>query len=147
MAGGGQTASTATAQKPAKPPAKYVNFGARDSRAIEAAFQKLCREDEAEENAKYMRASALDLFVSAPEGADLAAAAAGKKVRKGKGIDSRAEKAAKVPVNEDFLFDVDIKKRELMPVYWEGPVYDVRRGTWFYQGTDLGAQGGHRKAD
>lgn len=40
----------------------------------------------------------------------------------------------KVPVNEDFLFDVDIEERELAPAYWPGPVYEVRRGTWFYQG-------------
>ena len=39
---------------------------------------------------------------------------------------------AKVPVNEDFLFDVDVEKRELAPTYWLGPVYDVRRGSWFY---------------
>lgn len=64
---------------------------------------------------------------------------------------------ARVPVNEDFLFDVDINERELMPVYWVGPTYEskthsrstrththgrdrltnlngiARRGTWFYQ--------------
>lgn len=39
----------------------------------------------------------------------------------------------KVPVNEDFLFDVDIQARELAPTYWLGPIYDVRRGSWFYQ--------------
>lgn len=39
----------------------------------------------------------------------------------------------KVPVNEDFLFDVDVEKRELAPVYWLGPIYGVRRGSWFYQ--------------
>ena len=39
----------------------------------------------------------------------------------------------KVPVNEDFLFDVDIEARELAPTYWLGPIYDVRRGSWFYQ--------------
>jgi hypothetical protein len=39
-----------------------------------------------------------------------------------------------VPVNEDYLFDVDVEGRELGPVYWPGPVYDVKRGTWFYQG-------------
>lgn len=39
----------------------------------------------------------------------------------------------KVPVNEDFLFDVDIEARELAPTYWLGPIYDVRRGTWFFQ--------------
>ena len=39
----------------------------------------------------------------------------------------------RVPVNEDFLFDVDIEARELAPAYWLGPIYDVRRGSWFYQ--------------
>lgn len=35
-------------------------------------------------------------------------------------------KKARVPVNEDFLFDVDIFKRELAPVYWAGPVYESK---------------------
>ena len=39
----------------------------------------------------------------------------------------------KVPVNEDYLFDVDVDKRELAPTYWLGPIYEVRRGSWFYQ--------------
>lgn len=39
----------------------------------------------------------------------------------------------KVPVNEDYLFDVDIEHRELAPTYWLGPIYDVRRGSWFHQ--------------
>ncbi|KAI8368474.1 hypothetical protein BD560DRAFT_331040, partial [Blakeslea trispora] len=38
-----------------------------------------------------------------------------------------------VAVNEDYLFDVNISKREISPVYWEGPVYPVRRATWFMQ--------------
>lgn len=41
--------------------------------------------------------------------------------------------STKIPVNEDYLYDVHIEKRELEPAYWIGPVYDVRRGTWFYQ--------------
>lgn len=39
----------------------------------------------------------------------------------------------KVPVNEDYLFDVDVEHRELAPAYWLGPIYNVRRGSWFYQ--------------
>ncbi|KAJ5286917.1 hypothetical protein N7478_002603 [Penicillium angulare] len=39
----------------------------------------------------------------------------------------------KVPVNEDYLFDVDVELRELIPAYWIGPIYEVRRGTWFFQ--------------
>ena len=38
----------------------------------------------------------------------------------------------KVPVNEDYLFDVNIEQRELEPAYWLGPVYEVRRGSWFF---------------
>jgi len=40
--------------------------------------------------------------------------------------------STRVPVNEDYLFDVHIEKRELEPAYWLGPVYEVRRGSWFY---------------
>ncbi|KAK9487695.1 DDHD domain-containing protein [Lipomyces starkeyi] len=43
--------------------------------------------------------------------------------------DSKLETVA---VNEDRLFQVDIRQRELSPLYWNGPTYDVRRGTWFY---------------
>jgi hypothetical protein len=43
------------------------------------------------------------------------------------------DESVKVPVNEDYLFDVNISKRELGPAYWIGPVYEVRRGTWFFQ--------------
>ena len=38
-----------------------------------------------------------------------------------------------VPVNEDYLFEVDVENRELRPVYWLGPIYEVRRGLWFTQ--------------
>ena len=38
-----------------------------------------------------------------------------------------------VHVNEDYLFEVNIKDREIKPLYWTGPVYEVRRGTWFIQ--------------
>jgi hypothetical protein len=36
-----------------------------------------------------------------------------------------------VDVHEDKLFQVDFDKFELSPIYWEGSVYEVRRGTWF----------------
>lgn len=48
-------------------------------------------------------------------------------------IDEERNDSFRVPVNEDFLFDVDVDKRELAPAYWLGPIYDVRRGSWFYQ--------------
>ncbi|KAI5850613.1 DDHD domain-containing protein [Tricharina praecox] len=108
---------------PSKPPSKFVAFCARDSRAIEAAFQKLSEEEELAESTKYKRASAIELFTDASVGTGSFG---------GFGKPSQ-EKEVKVPVNEDYLFDVDIKRRELGPVYWEGPVYEVKRGTWFYQ--------------
>jgi hypothetical protein len=48
------------------------------------------------------------------------------------GLDENAGGRVRVPVHEDFLFDVDIEQRELSPVYWLGPIYEVRRGAWFY---------------
>ena len=49
------------------------------------------------------------------------------------GLDENAGGKVRVPVHEDFLFDVDIELRELCPVYWLGPIYEVRRGYWFFQ--------------
>ncbi|KAJ9605289.1 hypothetical protein H2200_009946 [Cladophialophora chaetospira] len=54
-----------------------------------------------------------------------------------KGPAAEPPASSKVPVNEDFLFDVDIDKRELLPAYWLGPVYEVRRGMWFYPESPL----------
>lgn len=41
------------------------------------------------------------------------------------------DKVAVVEVNEDKLFEVDLETLLLSPIYWEGPIYEVRRGTWF----------------
>lgn len=38
-----------------------------------------------------------------------------------------------VPVKEDGLYQVRIAEREMWPTYWEGDVFEVRRGTWFFQ--------------
>ncbi|CCH43967.1 putative phospholipase, mitochondrial [Wickerhamomyces ciferrii] len=37
----------------------------------------------------------------------------------------------KIPVNEDYLFEVDLVSRKMYPVYWDGAIYEVRRGVWF----------------
>jgi hypothetical protein len=49
------------------------------------------------------------------------------------GREENAKGRVKVPVQEDYLFDVDVERRELLPVYWLGSIYEVRRGSWFYQ--------------
>ncbi|OUM66865.1 hypothetical protein PIROE2DRAFT_59123 [Piromyces sp. E2] len=52
---------------------------------------------------------------------------------KGNGIEKPGET---VDVMEDLLFEVDIPKRLLSPIYWKGKSYEVVRGTWFYA-TDM----------
>lgn len=50
-----------------------------------------------------------------------------------------------VEVKEDRLFEVNIKKSTLSPIYWDGPIYEVRRGTWFDQsGIPLARDIAHR---
>ncbi|PSR81837.1 DDHD domain-domain-containing protein [Coniella lustricola] len=93
--------------KPAPIPKKWVLFSPNDSRSIEHAYQNLLEDRERRRSARS----------SARRDSDT----------------SDDEIGVKVAVNEDFLFDVDIKRRELAPVYWLGPIYDVRRGSWFYQ--------------
>lgn len=44
-----------------------------------------------------------------------------------------------IPVNEDGLFDCDISKMHMQPVYWDGPIYEIRRGTWFIGDLPLSA--------
>jgi hypothetical protein len=47
-------------------------------------------------------------------------------------LNAPEDPGVKVPVHEDFLFDVDIQNRELAPAYWLGPIFEVKRGTWFF---------------
>ncbi|KAL8938610.1 MAG: hypothetical protein Q9216_003803 [Gyalolechia sp. 2 TL-2023] len=113
---------------PAPRPKKYVAFSSRDSRAIESAFRRLVEEEdhgarEDDQNGD-IGSSGLDRAKAIPTIGNSSAEDGTKK---------SGDSPTKVPVNEDFLFDVDIEKRELAPAYWLGPIYDVRRGSWFYQ--------------
>lgn len=112
--------------KPPPPPKKYIAFSADDNRSIEAAYQKELEgfEDKGT-TLPGSRARGKSASEMTSDIGDLSDAARTTSRHKGSGV--------KVPVNEDFLFDVDIEDRELAPVYWLGPVYDVRRGSWFYQ--------------
>lgn len=107
------------------PPKKFAAFQASDSRAIEATYQRLLEEQE-ERYANSPSATKLAGSASDYEDAAKSDRAVGQE-EKGMATPTR------VAVNEDFLFDVDIFERELAPVYWHGPVYEARRGTWFYQ--------------
>ena len=107
--------------RPPPIPKKFVAFSGHDSRAVELAYQKLA--DEHQNN----RAE------HGQEGADepLASSATGPATSPNN-TSQEEHHGTRVPVHEDFLFDVDIEKRELAPVYWLGPIFQVMRGTWFY---------------
>jgi len=112
--------------KPLPPPKKFVPFSVRDSRSIELAFQQLVEEEEDNEISHYN--------AEKKPGVPIAAAGENENTSMNEAGDLKhAGGKVKVPVNEDFLFDVDIEARELAPVYWLGPIYEVRRGSWFFQ--------------
>ncbi|KKK23247.1 hypothetical protein AOCH_001193 [Aspergillus ochraceoroseus] len=90
--------------KPPPSPKKFVPFTPKDSHSIEQAFQRISDIEIEREEAHYNRP-----------------------------VDTTRDVSVRVPVNEDYLFDVDIQRRDLSPAYWTGPVYEVRRGTWFVQ--------------
>ncbi|KAI5462748.1 DDHD domain-containing protein [Mariannaea sp. PMI_226] len=117
--------STAQPAQPPAQPKKFAPFSASDSKSLENEYQKLL---EALESTR------------TPDVRDIRQFSRKRKVDSGNLTPTPSASEASdsvdtvhVPVNEDFLFDVDIKARELSPVYWLGPVYEVRRGTWFYQ--------------
>jgi hypothetical protein len=114
--------------KPSPPPKKFVTFSEHDSRAIETAYQNLA--DELDDPDKVQHGTDANLGMSS------SVSSAGNKANTSMneaGTDETAGGRVRVPVHEDFLFDVDIERRELSPVYWLGPIFEVRRGSWFFQ--------------
>jgi hypothetical protein len=115
--------------KPAPPPKKFVTFSEHDSHAIEVAYQTLA--DEYDDPSKDLRSRGDD-DVSGGQSISTAAKKANTSIDEA-GQDEQAGGKVRVPVQEDWLFDVDILNRELSPVFWLGPIYEVRRGSWFFQ--------------
>jgi hypothetical protein len=93
-----------------------VTFSQHDSRAIELAYQGMIEDEE-------------DGVLDGTESTHRSSAAApGNKENTSINEAGDLENAGgrvKVPVNEDYLFDVDVERRELAPVYWLGPIYAV----------------------
>ncbi|KAI0434283.1 DDHD domain-containing protein [Xylaria sp. FL1042] len=116
----------------AKPlvPKKFAAFSKVDSRSLENAYQKLLEEMESDRG-KAMAGQ----HIRAQSDSRRSRAASAEDARKAQSEEdsSGSLPGLRIPVNEDFLFDVNIEQRELAPVYWLGPIYEVRRGTWFYQ--------------
>lgn len=124
----GQQTIDADDKKQPTQPKKFLAFSPNDSKSIEAAYQKELEEIEdggSSSNKPGVRTGAKRPRPVSGEGAP------NTSLEDGDGGQSKS--STRVPVNEDFLFDVEIETRELGPVYWLGPVYDVRRGSWFYQ--------------
>ncbi|TLS27323.1 hypothetical protein PpBr36_05317 [Pyricularia pennisetigena] len=105
--------------KPPPAPKKLVPFAPEDSRSIEATYQTILEDLEKNRGSTTKRPPPTKLS---------------RRPQVGSGDSTpRTTDHHIVYVQEDFLFQVDIEDRELAPVYWLGPIYDVRRGTWFYQ--------------
>ena len=117
--------------KPLGQPKKFAPFSARDSRSIESAFQKLAEEEDSEGTQDFDTGDLSEIQLGQSGDVPLT----GPKNNTSINNASKEEHGGpvKVPVNEDFLFDVDIDNRELAPSYWLGPIYEVRRASWFYQ--------------
>ncbi|KAG9502663.1 hypothetical protein J7337_005496 [Fusarium musae] len=121
-------------EKPSTQPKKYNPFSSSDSKALEAEYQKLLEEVEEART----RAPGDVQMAPRKRKADVEDDTTDGLKNRERGLSDSQSTGVRVPVNEDFLFDVDIEFRELAPVYWLGPVYDVRRGTWFYhEGSNL----------
>ncbi|TPX53946.1 hypothetical protein PhCBS80983_g06098 [Powellomyces hirtus] len=98
----------ATTTNSSKIPATWKPFSGRDSANLEAAYQML----QQKKNGK-QKESATPAVAAPPS-------------------HEGSVTYTKVPVNEDQLFEADVEKMETYPVYWHGPTYDIRRGTWFH---------------
>jgi len=126
--------STKEVDKAPSEPKKWLAFSKRDTKAIEAAWQTLSEQEDNHGKGANPGSDVVDLT-----GDDLGSGPGSSTPRSDKQTNRSIETAndddrptVKVPVNEDYLFDVDVERRELGPAYWLGPIYTVRRGTWFY---------------
>lgn len=106
-------------------PKKYAPFSKTDTKSIETAFQALVEKEDAAEKDDESAARSTPSARQHEDQPNTTLEADQPWLKPG---------SVTVPVNEDYLFDVDVERRELAPAYWLGPVYEVRRGTWFYQG-------------
>ncbi|ANB12334.1 putative carboxylic ester hydrolase [Sugiyamaella lignohabitans] len=109
---------------------KFSVFSEKDSARLEAAYQRIKLERKRAEDSK-LDPKLLDINMDEDD-EFVDKQSIGSATPTSRPIDHPP-----VPVKEDGLFLVDLDKRELRPCYWDGPVYDVRRGTWFYSGSKL----------
>lgn len=121
-----QSKKNAEENKPPPAPKKLVAFSPEDSKALETTYQTILEGTERD------RGTAVEKHRSRSSRRSVL----GNDETRSRGLsgdDAQNPKHHVAYVQEDFLFQVDLEERELSPVFWLGPVYDVRRGTWFYQ--------------
>ena len=93
-------------------PKKFSAFSSQDSQALETKYQKLLEgtEERVHQSSTSEKPPGVDAF--------------DHHVRSEEDSSATQIESVSVPVNEDYLFDVNIEQRELLPVYWLGPVYE-----------------------
>ncbi|KAL8388326.1 hypothetical protein RB595_009307 [Gaeumannomyces hyphopodioides] len=118
--------NAAEENKPPPAPKKLIAFSPEDSKSLETTYQTILEDTERDRGTtaeRHRSRSSRRPILGSDETRSRA-------LSRG---DAQKPRHHVVYVQEDFLFQVDLEERELSPVYWLGPVYDVRRGTWFYQ--------------
>ncbi|KAH6568181.1 hypothetical protein BASA60_008753 [Batrachochytrium salamandrivorans] len=92
-----------------KPAAQWAPLSMRDSIAIEAIYQQLVKKSSTKSSSRNIN-----------------------------GLSPTRSKERSEPSREnciiggeDNLYEIDVGNREIYPVFWAGPTYDIRRGTWF----------------
>ncbi|KAF9100518.1 hypothetical protein BGX29_006517 [Mortierella sp. GBA35] len=134
-----------TPAPPRKPPTTWVPFSLRDSNALERAYAltqpireerqpgqdgaggltKLTSEDHPQQHQQHSRHDPPSRL-QVPDSNGNIFTSSSTTPSSNAGGDS-------ILVNEDYLFEVNIHKMEIKPVYWVGPTYEVRRAVWFLQ--------------
>ncbi|KAI8926295.1 DDHD domain-containing protein [Entophlyctis helioformis] len=98
-----------------KPPTQWVPFSKRDSAAIETVHTKIPRVSQT------TGLASVKVGTSPSRGPDLL-------------LDRGSSNPDfRIIGGEDNLYEIDVENKEVYPLYWDGPTYDIRRGTWFAQ--------------
>ncbi|KAF9362296.1 hypothetical protein BGX34_006436 [Mortierella sp. NVP85] len=108
---------------PRKPPTSWVPFSIRDSNALEKAYQEMKQAEDGSDSASAEDPSHPPDSLRVPTSGGTNSLAP----------PSSSSSVSSILVNEDYLFEVNIHKMEIKPVYWVGSTYEVRRAVWFLQ--------------
>lgn len=95
-------------QNASKTPTQWAPFSIEESNELEEAYQRWCKG-----NSKKSKSLTIP-FAS-----------------EWKASSQSEENLFKIVIGEHFLFEVDIEKRLMYPIYWDGPALAVTRSIWF----------------